>query len=135
MVLAFTGLNAQITFTNNDLAQPGTTFHFSTDTLVSNIILPGDPGINKTWDYTALVKHEVYDIGFVLPSWTPYPDEFPESNFAAYISDADGDAYAFFTRNDDELSAIGLVGNYDDFGLFAVEIEPKEIYFDFPVQY
>lgn len=134
MLLAFSSLSAQITFTNDNLAPAGVTFTLSTDTLVSATITPGEAGTNKTWDFTSLVAHTEDQIAFMLPAWTPYPDAFPNANFAAFSS-GDGDAYAFFNRSDDEFSAIGLVGSYDEFGLFEVALQPKEIYLDFPVQY
>ena len=134
MLLAFTGLNAQITITENNLADVGFTFTISSDTTVSESIVPGEAGANKIWDFTSLQVESNDEIAFMLPEWTPYPDAFPEANFAAFSS-GDGDAYAFFTRSDEELAAIGLVGNYADFGQFTVNLEPKDVYFDYPIQY
>lgn len=134
MLLAFTSLSAQITITENNLAPAGFTFTVSTDTTVLANIVPGEAGPNKTWDFTSLQVQSTDEIAYMLPEWTPYSDAFPEANFAAYSS-GDGDAYAFFVRSDEELAAIGLVGNYDDFGQFTVNLEPKNVYFDFPIQY
>lgn len=134
MLLAFTSMNAQITITENNLASVGSTFTISTDSTVSETIIPGEAGANKTWDFRSLRPQSTDKIGYMLPAWTPYSEEFPEANFAAY-SNSDGDAYAFFSRTDEELAAVGLVGNYADFGQFIINLEPKNVYYDFPVQY
>lgn len=134
LILIFTsGLNAQITFTNNELAPEGTTFLISSDTVPGPNITIGAPGPDKLWDFSSAVEHEVDTFKFELPDWTPYPDVFPDANFAI---EAVGDSnFVFLIRNDDEFSAIGVVGNFQDFGLLSAPIEPKEIIYDFPMQY
>ncbi|PLX10147.1 MAG: hypothetical protein C0598_11040, partial [Marinilabiliales bacterium] len=125
--------SAQITVTNNDLAPAGTTIYNSIDNSPDDKILPGSPGPNKTWDFITLNQDDIDTLVFMLPSWTPYPDNFAEANFAANLVN-DG-AYAFFIRNDDKLSAIGLVGSYDTYENVSVPVSPEEIYIDFPVQF
>lgn len=132
LILGFS-LNAQIEFTNNDLAPEGTTFYISNDTIPDSGISIGMPGPNSSWDFTALVEHYVDTIIFELPDWTPYPDDFPDANFA--IESVSDSGFIYFIRNDDEFSGIGAVGPFQDFGILSAPVEPKEIVYDFPEQY
>jgi hypothetical protein len=127
------GLSAQPVITNADMAPAGTTFFMALDTLADGSIDPGATGGNKLWDFTALDADEQYQHEFMLPQWTPYSEEFPFASMAIYLGDID--AYAYFNRNNDQFALIGLVGEYEDYGLMTAEVEPKEIYLDFPVQY
>jgi len=126
-------VNAQITVTNNDLAPAGTTIINSIDNSVDDKIVPGSPGPNKTWDFLTLNQDNTDTLKFLLPAWTPYPDNFPDANFAANL--VNDNAYAFLIRNDDKLSAIGLVGSYDVYENVSVPLVPEEVYMDFPVQF
>ncbi len=126
-------VNAQITVTNNDLAPAGTTIYNSIDNSVDDKIVPGSPGPNKTWDFVTLNQDNADTLKFLLPAWTPYPDDFPDANFAANL--VNDNAYAFLIRNDDKLSAIGLVGSYDVYENVSVPMVPEEVYMDFPVQF
>jgi hypothetical protein len=126
-------VDAQITVTNDDLAPAGTTFYNSVDTLVESSIVPGDPGAGMTWDFLDLSPDYIDTLVFMLPDWTPYPDNFPAADFAVNI--VDDDAFGYFIRNDDEFSAIGLVGSFQNNDSMSLEISPKEVYLDFPVQY
>lgn len=126
-------VNAQITVTNNDLAPAGTTIINSIDNSVDDIIVPGSPGPDKTWDFSILNQDNIDTLKFMLPAWTPYPDNFPDANFAANL--VNDNAYAFLIRNDDKLSAIGLVGSYDVYENVSVPVVPEEVYMDFPVQF
>lgn len=126
-------VNAQITVTNNDLAPAGTTIYNSIDNSVDDKIVPGSAGPNKTWDFVTLNQDNVDTLKFLLPAWTPYPDDFPDANFAANL--VNDNAYAFLIRNDDKLSAIGLVGSYDVYENISVPMVPEEVYMDFPVQF
>lgn len=134
LLMAF-GLFAysQITVTNNDVAPAGTTIYNSIDNSVDDKVIPGSPGPNKTWDFFTLNQDDMDTLVFMMPAWTPYPNDFPSANFAANL--VNDDAYAFFIRNDDKLSAIGLVGSYDVYEDVSVPITEEEIYMDFPVQY
>ena len=126
-------LSAQITFTNDNLAPEGTTFYFSKDTIPDASIEIGEPGADKVWDFTALIEHELDTMVFSLPDWTPYPDSFPDANFA--IESVDDSGYVYMVRNDEMFKAIGVVGLFGDFGVLSAGIDPEEIVYDFPVQY
>ena len=127
------GAYAQITVTNQDVAPAGTTFFTKIDTVAPEGISPGLPGANRVWDFTTLDGDYIDTLKFLLPSETPYADLFPEANFAGQL--VDDNAFAYFIRNDDEFSAIGLVGSDMGYDEVSLPVDPKEIYMDFPVQY
>lgn len=124
--------SAQIIITNQSLAPVGTSFCQANDTSPGPEILPGDPGPDKAWYFSTLQEHSVDTLEFMLPAQTPYGSSFPFSNFSVRIADS---GYAYFNRGDQELSNIGVAGEYLDLGLMVVDIEPKEIFVDFPAQY
>jgi len=133
ILLLSLSLSAQITFTNDDLAPEGTTFYFSKDTIPDASIDIGAPGPDKVWDFSALIEHELDTIVFSLPDWTPYPDSFPDANFA--IESVDDSGYVYMIRNDEIFKAIGVVGLFGDFGVQSAAIDPEEIVYDFPEQF
>ena len=133
VMLLSVNLLAQIEFTNEDLAPEGTTFYISGDTIPNQNISIGIPGPDRTWDFSNLIEHDVDTIIFNLPDWTPYPDEFPDANFA--IESLSDLGFVYLIRNDDEFSGIGAVGPFEEFGILSAPLEPKEIVYDFPEQY
>ncbi|NOY49051.1 MAG: T9SS type A sorting domain-containing protein [Chlorobi bacterium] len=133
LAMFIASVDAQITVTNDNLAPAGTTFYNSVDTIVEPSIVPGGPGAGKTWNFMGLSSDYVDTLVFMLPDWTPYPDNFPASNFAVNL--VDNDAFAYFLRNDDEFSALGVAGPFQDFDSVSAAISPKEIFMDFPVEY
>ncbi len=122
----------QIIITNDDLADEGAIFYEAYDSLPDASIHPGDAGANKVWDFTLTNFHGMDTLLFLSPSNTPYAADFPFSNFAVQLG---SDGYAYFNRSDQEFANIGLAGEYEDMGLLVVDIEPEEIYVDFPAQY
>jgi hypothetical protein len=124
----------QIVITNDDIAPVGTTVFMASDTLPSAEIIPGDAGANKTWDFSNVTAHSIDTLDLVLPSATPYEDEFPESNFA--MSLASDSIFIYMTRNEDKLARTGMA-----ITLPAEEdpsfwhINPEDILLDFPVSY
>ncbi len=126
---------AQITLVNSDFAPVGTTIIQANDTLPDATIVPGNAGANQTWNFSALTE-DFYDTTYMeLPSATPYPDRFPNANFAMRNISSGDTMYAFFIRNDDLFSNIGLAGNFSLAGSIAMDVVPQEIIVDFPMQY
>ena len=127
---------AQITVTNNDIAPAGTTIYLANDTTFLGDIIPGEPGANKTWDFTNVQSNTIDTINFILPSATPFGDAFPDANFAFSSHDIEtGDVYAYMVRSDDKFSNIGYAINTEEFGFAYNHVEPEDIILDFPVAY
>ena len=127
---------AQITITNNDVAPVGTTIYFASDTTFLGGIIPGEPGANKTWDFTNVVPHSIDTINFILPSSTPFEGEFPNANFAFFSSDIEGaNIYAYMIRNEDKLSSIGYALETEEYGSVYNYVEPEDIIINFPMNY
>lgn len=124
---------SQITVTNEDIAPAGTTFHEAFDTIPGDNIVPGDAGPNQVWTFTDLNNHGVDTIIFVLPEWTPFAADFPDANFA--VENTSDNGIAYLIRNDDEFSNIGLAAENEDYGFLLLDVQPKEVFLDFPVQY
>ncbi len=126
----------QITVTNNDIAQAGTTVYLASDTTLNTGIVPGEPGANKIWDFTNVAANTIDTINFTLPSLTPYADHFPNANFAFSSSDFSfNNVYAYMIRNDDKFSSIGYAIESPDYGTFFTHVVPENIILDFPVNY
>ncbi len=125
----------QITIMNNDIASVGTTVYLANDTISTGIV-PGDPGANKTWDFTSVVANTIDTLAFVLPSSTPYGGEFPEANLAFSSSDVEiGNVYGYMLKNNDKYSSIGYAFESEDTAIYMANIEPENIILDFPVNY
>ena len=129
----FTNVVGQIIITNQDIAPAGTTIYDSYDTIPAGNIVPGDAGPNQVWAFSNLNQHGIDTIYYLMPDWTPWASDFPDANFAAESTEEDGTS--FFIRNDDEISNIGLVTDNIDYGLMLLDVQPGEIFLDFPVQY
>jgi len=135
LILAITSFG-QITITNNDIAPAGTTIYFSNDDTFPAGVVPGDPGDNKTWDFTSVIASSADTFDLLLPSSTPYGDEFPEANFASSGSNPEeGDYYSYMIRNEDKFSTIGYALSSEEFGTIINDVEPEDIILDFPVNY
>ncbi len=133
VVMATFTSQAQITIVDSDLAPAGTTIYIAFDSVVENQLTPGAPGGNKMWDFGILTAHTTDTVMLMLPSDTPYGDDFPFSNFAVGIESAD--QYAYFSRNSNLLSNIGVAAYTDEYGFVTTEIVPANIYLDYPVTY
>jgi len=133
MMLAIYSTNAQITITNEALAPAGTTVYMGYDTIAQNQITPGAPGANMTWDYSMLTAHQTDTVALMLPAQTPYAADFPFANFVVALPSSS--QYAFFTRNSNVFSNVGVAGDGGDYGFVVAHLEPANIYLDFPVNY
>lgn len=126
-------LHAQITITNSDLAPAGTTIYMAYDSIAQNQLTFGAPGENRTWDFGILSAHTTDTVSLMLPANTPYGDDFPFANFAVGIES--DDQYAYFSRNSNDLSNLGVAAYTDEYGFVTTAIIPANIYLDFPVTY
>lgn len=126
----------QIVITNNDLAGAGTSVILAYDTLPDPGIVPGDSGPNKVWDFTNVTAHILDTFHLVMPSATPYADEYPEANFASISAEDDTVAvFSYMIRNNDMLSSTGTAIQGGEEALMFLHTEPSEILLDFPVTY
>ncbi len=127
---------AQITITNSDFAPAGTTIVQINDTMPDASIVPGNPGSNKSWDFSALHKNTYDTIFAELPSATPYGDKFPDANYTLKRITNNDTMYAYMIKNEDVLSNIGIAGTMGDSSTpIAFDIIPQNIIIDFPMQY
>lgn len=132
----YSATSGQIVITNSDLAPAGTSVFLAFDTLPGPTIVPGEAGANKSWDFTAVNAHHLDTFRMVLPSATPYADEYPEANFASISSEDDTLAvYSYLIRNDDMLTSTGTAIQGGEEALLLIHVEPNEILLDFPVSY
>ena len=127
---------AQITITNNDIANTGRTFLMANDTVNFSSIVPGDPGVNLTWDFTGVNASYNDTINIVEPGTTPFADNFPNANYSYYVSLADSTLlYSYMVRSDDKFTSKGAAYESSEVGTIITNINPEEIILDFPVNY
>ncbi|NOX85239.1 MAG: hypothetical protein GXO86_04635, partial [Chlorobi bacterium] len=102
----------QIVMTNDDVAPAGTAIFLANDTLPAEEIVPGDAGADKSWNFSNVTAHTIDTIYFILPSSTPYDNEFPEANFALnFVADS---SFIYTIRDENKLSMIGMAGLTED---------------------
>jgi len=137
IILIFVAITSigQITITNNNIAPAGTTIYVANDTTFATGITPGDPGANKTWNFTNIIANTIDTLDFILPSATPHAIVFPAANFALSSNSEEGIYYAYMIRNDDKLASIGYVVESEEFGILYNYVTPEEIIIDFPMNY
>lgn len=67
-------------------------------------------GSNKLWDFSSLYISDNYvTMKYVLPSETPFAEEFPAANLAAYTEEVQElGGYIYYNRENDGLDIIGI---------------------------
>ena len=108
------------TITQADLPGAGIAFTTASDTSYTASVPAG--GMGQTWNYSALMNHQVDTTGFIASAGTPFAASFPSSNLAAY--DASSGTYAYFNSNAsgfyvDGVAASGFMLNYIPPDLFV----------------
>jgi hypothetical protein len=88
---------AQITVTNTNVATIGKLIRQTTDTTPVVSIIPGPPGTNQIWNFSALHTQKVDTFVFEDPTWTTYGVNFPASNIAAVLPRQNTDEYLLNT--------------------------------------
>ena len=81
------------TITQADLPTVGTSYTLGVNPSYTGPI--PSPGLNQTWDFSALQNIEQDTLIFTTPGGTPYLDDFEFSNLTSY--NASDDSYVYFT--------------------------------------
>ena len=105
-------VNAQITFTQNDVAGVGKICLRANDTIHTKTaggINPGTAGANQTWAFPTLAVGHVDTLTFTNPNWTPAMSSFPTANLAMKNSTDTSIAYISNTA-----SGLFILGIYAD---------------------
>lgn len=132
--------SAQITITQNDMPEPGWTLVRAIDTTSS--LLPGEDGINQTWDFSTAPTDMNDTVVYTHPSEVPNGNLFPAANLAEArrIIDPEGtlNSYFFWNSNSDGYYAVGIFLNITASGFNHNSIEnydPDPGFLSFPLNY
>ena len=132
--LAIQIAHTQITINNNNFLNAGYYAVMATDTALTTQISPGPAGPNQNWDFSALTLLFKDTTWFLMPDWTPYANQFPNSNFAGFGMGEN--MYLYFYRDNSELSLLGTVMYSSDLGdTVFVPIVPKDPIIKFPANF
>jgi len=126
---------AQVVITNRSLAPVGSVIVQAIDSLPDASIVPGNPGPNKTWDFSLLHDQGDDTTYFLLPQPTPYADSFPDANFAIHGSGDSLSFFGYYVRNDQYLINIGFAMNMAGKNILLRKMIPGDTLMYFPVQY
>ncbi len=126
---------AQVVITNRSLAPVGSVIVQAIDSLPDASIVPGNPGPNKTWDFSLLHDQSVDTMYFLLPQSTPYADSFPDANFAIRSSGDSLSFFGYYVRNDQYMIVIGSAMNMAGKNILLRRMIPGDTMMYFPIQY
>ncbi len=126
-------LQAQITFDSLDVAIPGETYSFITDTMPE--VTPGAGGADMMWSFTELNVHTFSDIVYALPGNTPNGGDFPNSELALDIF-GDGSTYLFFDVTSAHMELEGIASDILGTGApLSLPYSNNQRFYEFPVTY
>lgn len=128
-------MEAQITINSTDIIPLGVKAIQTVDTLPDASVTEGGTGM-QTWDYTILKDQQESDFEFILPSATPFADEFPNADLAAQ---SDSLGYLYFSFNDQAFKIIGTRAHFEidsatSFDI-SVRINPGQSLLRFPTTF
>lgn len=124
-------VNGQISILSTDIALPGDTIHRAIDT--SRAFGQGMAGPNQTWDFSGAISHKTTETYVMLPSATPFGNDFPTSNLAMTT---DNDNYILFTIDSAQLVMDGLAGDLIGTGTNVItEFLPPLTINQFPMEF
>lgn len=124
---------SQITITHENIGDPGDIYMMAFDNEPPDHVTPGPAGPGQNWDFSGLSIDEIDTVYYLHPDSTPYAGLFPGTNLA--ISQENEELWGFTIKNMLELSIKGAVLPVPELGIIPVELEPKDIMADFPVNY
>lgn len=131
--LVFSGVSfSQITIVSTDLPGVGDVVTTAVDTMPSISI--GSAGASQTWDFSSLDNNFQSSMSFVAPSSTPYASDFPSATLAFEESAGSG-IYAYLLKNTNELSILGIEGDFLGTGVMKLPMVPKNKMLEFPMTY
>ncbi len=124
---------SQIVITSDEILGIGDEVIQAYDNSPDPSLVPGDPGENLFWDFSALFADDIDTFSFVSPASTPYGSTFPSSNLAFFTGEEG--SYVYFNKNTDALLMVGLVTEMEDLGVVSSPVEPNEEFLVFPFEY
>lgn len=131
LLIGFSSVQSQITILSTDIAQPGDTIYRAIDT--SRVFTQGMSGANQTWDFSGATEHEGIFTYVMLPSSTPFGNDFPASNLAMT---SDNLNYVLFSLDSAQLLIDGLAGDLIGTGTNVItEFVPSLTLNQFPMEY
>lgn len=96
---------AQPVIEESGIGAPGT---ITGKVLVGGALIPGDPGNNVMWDFSAAALFQISTMAYVNPSGTPYGDSFPSSNYCLVLDSAGiGHQYTYSIQSSGKLETVG----------------------------
>jgi len=126
---------SQITIDHSDVAPPLTKFLSTNDTLPAVSILPGAPGANQVWNFSALHSHSVDTIIMTSSQWTPDGSFYPNSNLCMMMMGS-SITYTYFNCSNDSLVIVGQDGKFMGLSTAVkVKYNPVQKLFNFPASY
>ena len=93
-----------------DIGNVGTTVEQRTDTLISPVIQPGNPGANVSWNFAALHNHLNEQLQLLSPSAVPMNPFFPQANLAQVYTT--NPSILFYNRSASGLAFHGGISDY-----------------------
>ncbi len=135
LLFIFSGLISfsQIVINSNDLVKPGDIIVMANDVDPVETIVPGPPGENQTWDFSALVMDESDTSWVIMPDWSPFGVYFPTANYGM-INYGDT-VFSFMNLSEEQFLLQGIVIDVEFLGPVALPFDPGEVIAEFPVQY
>ncbi len=124
---------SQIVITSDEILGIGDEVIQAYDNSPDPSLIPGNPGENLFWDFSALFADDIDTFSFVSPTTTPYGSTFPSSNLALFTGEEG--SYVYFDKNTDALLMVGLVTEMEDLGVVSSPVEPNEEFLVFPFEY
>jgi hypothetical protein len=126
-------VRAQITITQTDFPNIGTSTNWIYDTLPAGSIVPGIAGSNLTWDFALLHSHTTSTYNYVTTSSTPFASSFAMANMSAIIP---GTYYYYVNSSPSSVQMWGLGGNILGTGTqLALVYNNSETMMKFPSTY
>ncbi len=133
-IIGLHSANGQISFTANDLPQPG-------DRLVSNTntntaaLSAGGAGANVTWDFTGFLNQQTNTTSFAPPSAFASSSLFPDATLASTVGSTASILYSQVTDNG--LFTLGAFTGDPDLGIdtFLVTFDPPRLEIKLPLNY
>ncbi|MEO0340171.1 MAG: hypothetical protein AAF242_13270, partial [Bacteroidota bacterium] len=133
-VIGLHQVNAQITFTADDLPQPGDRLVFNTNTNTA-AFGSGASGANVTWDFTAFMNEQTNTTSFAPPSAFASSSLFPDANLASTVGSSASILYSQITA--EGLFTLGAFTGDPDLGVdtFLVTFDPPRLEIKLPLNY
>lgn len=124
---------AQITFDQGDVLQPGFWFVQQHDTVPT--VQPGNSGATS-WDFSALNSHTSDTLTAMDTENTPYASDYLSSDFAVENPNGGNPLYFFLSNETNGLFMDGVGGDPSGMGLpMAINYNPQEQILEFPATY